>query len=98
MAKISMSEIAATVLTRNLLENHVGRLQSVGINLEYEDAQKAATELIFLAGFDEQDSDNFGAEMGDVVKSLLTVVMLRVPQLAQRLNDSEIVGDGGGDE
>jgi hypothetical protein len=59
-------------------------------------AQEAAIELITMAGFDAQDSDHFGSEMGDVVQTLLTVVMMRCPQLADRITgvdpDVNIVG------
>lgn len=49
-------------------------------------AQEAAIELIVMAGFDAQDSDHFGAEMSDIVQTLLTIVMVRCPQMADRIN------------
>lgn len=48
-------------------------------------AREAAVELIIMAGFDGSDSDHLGDEMGSTVQTLLTVVMLRCPQLADRI-------------
>ena len=51
-------------------------------------AQEAAIKLLEMAGFDAQDSDHFGAEMGDVVQTLLMIAMMRCPQLAERVSDA----------
>jgi len=87
------AETAATVLTSNLYQNHTGRHDVIPADVD--EAQQAAIELIIMAGFDAQDSDYFGAEMGDTVQSLLTVVILRCPQLRNRLIDGEISHEAG---
>src|SRR6478735_1999623 len=83
------AETSAQVLVKNLYLNHTSRALEVDENT-VESAAEAAIKLIILAGFDEQDSDYFGAEMGDIVQSLLTVVMLRCPQLRDRLIEDAI--------
>src|SRR5690349_15406478 len=59
-------------------------------NDELEACNEAATNLIEMAGFDLNDSDYFGDEMGSVVHPLLALVMQRVPQLRERINEGEI--------
>jgi hypothetical protein len=77
----------ATVLELSLLdtEDNAARIE--------DGAQEAAIQLITLAGFDAQDSDHFGAEMSDIVQSLLQIVMIRCPQLADRLTGVDSDGE-----
>lgn len=75
-------------VVRELYEGHTTR--SDVSDGDFEDAREAAILLLQMAGFDEQDSDNWGADMGDIAQSLATVLMLRVPQLRQRIFDGEI--------
>jgi len=53
-----------------------------------ENAVEAAIKLLFMAGFDAQDSDHFGDEMGDSAQTLLTMVMMRCPELATKVLDA----------
>jgi hypothetical protein len=92
MRPLPLREDQVTDLVRELYHGHTLRESEVSES-ELDHATEAAIELIILAGFDEGDSDHWGAEMGDIVQSLLTVVMLRVPQLRERLTDHEIVLD-----
>lgn len=89
MPERPLREDEITEVTRDLYHGHT--LRSEVSDEEMDSAQEAAIELIVLAGFDEGDSDHFGAEMGDIVQSLLTVVMLRVPQLRDRLNSKSVI-------
>lgn len=53
--------------------------------VQIETAHEAADALITMAGFDNDDSDHFGATMGSVVHSALSIALMRCPQLAERL-------------
>jgi hypothetical protein len=86
--EFAMSEFQVGEVTKELYHGHT--LRSDVSDGDFEDAREAAIQLLIMAGFDESDSDNWGAEMGDVAQSLATVLMLRVPQLRQRIFDNEI--------
>jgi hypothetical protein len=77
--------------TRSLFETHMQEKYTPEDLIDR--ATRAAELLIEMAGYDLQDSDNFGDEMGSTVKTLLIIVMTRVPQLADRINgeDEQIV-------
>lgn len=86
--------MAATVkglLNRTLLELSLNEDDVLADEIR-NGAQEAAIELITMAGFDGQDSDHFGVEMGDVVQTLLQIVMIRCPQLANRITGTDADG------
>lgn len=51
----------------------------------FDQAVDAAMELIVMAGFDPEDSDAYGMEMSDHTQTLLTMALMRCPQLADRI-------------
>jgi hypothetical protein len=75
------------LLNRTLLELSLSDTDERATEIE-NGAQEAAIKLLEMAGFDAQDSDHFGDEMGDVVQTLLTIAMMRCPQLAERIMDA----------
>lgn len=55
----------------------------------FESAARVAAGFIGDAGYDEQDSDYFGQQMGDVFQALLTAAFLRLPH-----SNIEVLTDG----
>lgn len=78
-----------TELTLNLVEWHRAKLAAENdietAHQMYHAAGDAAIDLLVASGYDSQDSDQWGQEIGDLVQSLLTVVILRAPDLAEHL-------------
>jgi hypothetical protein len=62
----------------------------------FEQALEAAIELIDMAGFGPEDSDAYGKEMSDHTQTLLTMALMRCPQLAERIlgraDDGVVIG------
>lgn len=65
-------------------------LEFTSVNDQQERFSAAANMLVELAGFDQTDSDNFGLEYSRNVHSLLMIVMMHCPELAEKLNEGEI--------
>lgn len=87
-----LREDQVRVIARELYHGHSLRENEVTLD-EVTEAGEAADRLIELAGFDLADSDNWGADMGSTVKLLLETVMMRVPQLRERLLAEEVILD-----
>lgn len=61
-----------------------------------DDATQSAITLIAQAGFDEQDSDQLGDACGDVLQTVLTIALLRLPQLDEQHDDGDDSDDDFG--
>lgn len=57
--------------------------------LEWDAAMEAAIEAIAAAGYDMQDSDQLGEEMGSDVQTLLTLAFIRCPDLMDQFNGAQ---------